>query len=276
MASIPTKTLPSGAKIPSLGLGVFMSSPGAETYDAVRTALNLGYRHIDTAQVYYNEADVGRAVRDSGIPRDQIFVTSKVLLSHWTYNAVVATARNANQLLGLGFIDLYLLHAPGSSSTREDAWRALEDLQTEGILRDIGVSNFGEAHLKKLAKTWRVKPAVNQIELHPWLARKDTVDYCKARGIHLEAYSPLARAIRMGDPVLRQIAKEVHATPAQVLVAWSLAQGFIALPKSVKAHRIKENLNGTVVQLNDDHLKALGNLDRYFVTCWDPIKEHAV
>lgn len=276
MTTIPTKTLPSGHKIPSLGLGVYESEPGDETYYAVLTALKIGYRHIDTAQHYKNEEDVGRAVRDSGIPREEVFVTSKVLLERWTYNGVVETARQSNELLGLGYIDLYLLHAPLESATRADAWRALEDLQAEGILRDIGVSNFGEAHLKKLSQTWRVKPAVNQIELHPWLARKETVTYCQAEGIFLESYSPLARATRLWDPTLLPIAKEVNASPAQVLIAWSLAQGYIALPKSVKTTRIRENLNGAALQLTEAQLKTLSTLDRYKVTNWDPIKDHAV
>lgn len=276
MASISSKTLSSGAQIPSLGLGVFQCSPGAETYNAVLTALALGYRHIDTAQFYRNEADVGRAIRDSGVPREQVFVTSKVYADHWTYDDVVATAKKSNDLLGLEYIDLYLLHAPGDSATRAAAWRALEDMKIEGVLRDIGVSNFGEAHLKKLAQTSLMKPAVNQIELHPWLARKDTVAYCKAHGIHLQAYSPLARATRMDDPVLLQVAKEVEATPAQVLIAWSLAQDFITLPKSVKSHRIQENLHGATVQLSAAQMEALGALDRYIVTGWDPIKDHAV
>ncbi|KAF1332893.1 putative oxidoreductase, partial [Globisporangium splendens] len=273
-----SKKLPSGALIPSIGLGVFQSQPGNETYNAVLTALQHGYRHIDTAKAYSNERDVGRAIRDSGIPREQIFVTSKIYTMTWgSYNHVVAAVRESNDKLGLGYIDLYLLHSPSASKGRADAWRALEDLQSQGVVRDIGVSNFGEPHLKKLAETWRVKPAVNQIELHPWLARADTVKYCESQGIYLEAYSPLARAMRLRDPVLVQVAEEVSGTPAQVLVAWSLAKGFITLPKSVKDSRIKENLDGVNVQLTASQMEKLNKLDEYFLSCiWDPITEHEV
>lgn len=262
--------------MPSLGFGVFQSAPGHETYRAVLEALRVGYRHIDTAVVYGNERDVGEAVRDSGLPRQEVFVTSKIILNAWTYRAVVESVRESNRKLGLGYIDLYLLHAPSGSHGRSDAWKALEDLQIEGVVRDIGVSNFGEQHLSKLAKTWRVKPAVNQVELHPWLTRTSTVKYCQRQGIIMEAYSPLARASKIRDSSLVRVAKEVNATPAQVLIAWSLAKGFVPLPKSVKATRIKENFEAAHVQLTPEHVEALDELDRYFVTCWDPIKEHPI
>lgn len=275
-AAVATKTLPSGAKIPSVGFGVFQSEPGNETYTAVLEALRQGYRHIDTAIVYGNERDVGRAVRASKIPRKQIFVTSKVILDRWSYEKVVESVRESNRKLGLGHIDLYLLHAPSSRAQRAEAWRALEDMQTEGIVRDIGVSNFGEAHLANLAQTWRVKPAVNQVELHPWLARASTVRYCEENGIIMEAYSPLARAMKLWDPALVAVAKDAKASPAQVLIAWSLAKGFIPLPKSVTASRIEENLSAADITLTPDHIAKLDMLDSYMVTCWDPIRSHPV
>eukprot|EP00644_Phytophthora_capsici_P012030 jgi/Phyca11/505292/fgenesh2_kg.PHYCAscaffold_12_\ len=261
-ANIATKTLPSGAKIPVVGLGVYLSEPGAETYNAVLSALKLGYRHIDTAQYYQNEADVGRAVKDSGIPREEIFVTSKLFVQNWGYEKALETTKASNEKLGLGYIDLYLLHAPGDAATRDETWRALEELQEQGLLKDIGVSNFGEAHLDKLMKTAKVKPAVNQVELHPWLARSSLVEYSKEHGILLEAYSPLAKA--------------VGATPAQVLVAFSLANGFITLPKSVNPERQKLNLEAVNVKLTPEHVAKLAALDEYLVTGWDPIKDHAV
>jgi diketogulonate reductase-like aldo/keto reductase len=274
--NIPTKALPSGAVMPGIGFGVYESAPGSETYDSVLEALRAGYRYIDTAGSYYNEEDVGKAVRDSGIPRDEIFVTSKVYLHRFSYEDVAGAIRESHRMLDIGFIDLYLLHAPGPSEGRADAWRALEDMQTEGLVRDIGVSNFGEGHLAKLAETWRVKPAVNQIELHPWMTRTSTVKYCQELGIALQAYSPLARAMKMGDPTLVRMASEVSATPAQVLIAWSLAKGFVPLPKSVKAARIKENLEAVAVELTTAQIEALDALDCYFVTAWDPIKEDPI
>lgn len=229
-----TRTLPSGAEIPVIGLGVYKMNPGVETYHSVRSALQFGYRHIDTAQGYQN---VGRAVRDSGIPRGKIFVTSKLFIDNWGYESALATTKASNETLGLGYIDLYLLHAPGDSTTRDESWRALEELQEQGILKDIGVSNFGEAHLEKLLKTAVVKPSVNQIELHPWLMCLALVKYCTEHGILLQAYAPLAGARKLEDPTVLEIANEVGATAAQVLMAFSVANGFIALPKSTNAER---------------------------------------
>ncbi|RLN05908.1 hypothetical protein BBO99_00006740 [Phytophthora kernoviae] len=275
-ANIPTKTLPSGAKIPVVGLGVYLSEPGVETYNAVLSALQLGYRHIDTAQYYQNEADVGRAVKDSGISRKEIFVTSKLFVQSWGYEKALAATKASNDKLGLGYIDLFLLHAPGDASTRGETWRALEELREQGILKDIGVSNFGEAHLDKLTTTAKVKPAVNQVELHPWLMRPTLVKYCKENGIHLEAYSPLAKAGKLTDSTLLEIANEVGATPAQVLVAFSLANDFITLPKSVNPDRQKANLDAAKITLTPEQIEKLAALDEYLVTGWDPIKEHAV
>ncbi|KAK1946358.1 putative oxidoreductase C2F3.05c [Phytophthora citrophthora] len=284
---VQSKRLPSGNSIPSVALGVFQSNAGSEAYNAVLTALKLGYRHIDTATAYENESDVGRAIRDSGIPREEIFVTSKyyeiswipwstTTKQPWTYQGVVDGVQESNRKLGLGYIDLYLLHAPCDGATRAEAWRALEDLQAEGIVRDIGVSNFGEQHLLKLAKTWRVKPAVNQVELHPWCGRAETVKFCEEQGILMEAYSPLARAQKMDDPVVVEIANELNATQAQVMIAWSLAKGFIPLPKSVKEERIKSNLQAAELKLSVEQVAKLDNLDEYFWFGWDPIKQHDV
>uniref|UniRef100_H3GAS3 NADP-dependent oxidoreductase domain-containing protein n=1 Tax=Phytophthora ramorum TaxID=164328 RepID=H3GAS3_PHYRM len=281
---VQSKLLPSGHSIPAVALGVLHSQPGPEAYNAVLTALKLGYRHIDTATAYQNESDVGKAIRDSGIPREEIFVTSKYFevswipfsttaREPWSYQGVVDGVRESNRKLGLEYIDLYLLHAPCDSATRAEAWRALEDMQTEGLVRDIGVSNFGEKHLVELSKTWRVKPAVNQVELHPWLARPDTVKYCESQGILMEAYSPLARAKKIDDPVITEVANDLNATPAQVMIAWSLAKGFIPLPKSVTESRMKSNLESAKLELSVEQVTKLDSLDSDFVIGWDPIKD---
>lgn len=274
--SVPLLTLPSGAAMPAVGLGVYKSAPGDETYAAVLAALRLGYRHIDTARLYENEADVGRAVRDSGIPREQIFICSKLREFHWGYDRALEGARSSNALIGCGYIDLFLLHQPFDPQLRADTWRALEDLQAEGVLRDIGVSNFGEPHLAKLAATWRVKPAVNQIELHPWLTRESLVKYCQDNGIIVQAFSPLARAKRLDDPVLNEIAQEVDATPAQVLVAWAIARGFVTLPKSVREARMKENLDGASVKLTAEQVDRLNALNEDFYSGTDHVSNSAV
>lgn len=269
--------LASGAPIPVVALGVYQSEPGDECYEAVRAALKLGYRHIDSAKMYQNEADVGRAIRDSGIPREEIFVTSKFYTSgDWSYDATVTAVKDSLAAFQFEYLDLYLLHAPGSPVGRSEAWRALEDMQKEGLLKDIGVSNYSVAHLKKLEETWRVKPAVDQFEVHPFCQRKEVVGYCQANSIVVEAYAPLTRTQRLNDPTVLAIAKAVDATSAQVLVAWSLAKGFVVLPKSVHEPRILENLNGAKITLSAAQIAELDAKEEYLVTCWDPIKDHAV
>ncbi|RLN96925.1 hypothetical protein BBJ28_00003382 [Nothophytophthora sp. Chile5] len=262
--------------MPMIGLGVYKCAQGEETYESVLSALRLGYRHIDTAKLYENELDVGRAVRDSGIPRAQIFITSKLREFHWGYEKALEGATASNELIGCDYIDLFLLHQPFDPALRADTWRALEDLQTQGVLRDIGVSNFGEAHLAKLAETWRVKPAVNQIELHPWLTREPLVKYCQDHGILVQAFSPLARVKKIDDLRLAQIAKEAQATPAQVLLAWDLARGFTTLPKSVHESRQKENLEAAGVKLTAEQVAQLNDFNEDFFSGSDHVGNSAV
>lgn len=274
--AMTSKMLPSGARIPALGLGVYKCRKGRETYESVRSALELGYRHIDTAAWYRNEQDVGRAMADSGIARDQLFITTKLWVSQWGYAKATAAVIESNTKLGASYIDLLLLHAPGDRATRAETWRALEDLQAQGVVRDIGVSNFGPAHLDKLCETARVRPAVNQIELHPWMARTELVAYCRAHDILVEAYSPLAKATMLSHPVLTAIAKEINATPAQVLIAYSLGKGYITIPKSVHRERQVENLRAMELKLSTAQVGQLDALDEYRVTAWDPIRLHQV
>ncbi|POM58495.1 Aldo/keto reductase family [Phytophthora palmivora] len=262
--------------MPLIGLGVYKAAAGEETYECVLSALRLGYRHIDTARLYENEADVGRAVRDSGIPRNEIFITSKLREFHWGYDKAIEGVRSSNDLIGCSYIDLFLLHQPFDPKLRADTWRALEDLQKDGVIRDIGVSNFGEPHLAKLADTWRVKPAVNQIELHPWLTREPLVKYCQENGILLQAFSPLARVKKIDDQRLAAIAKEVQATPAQVLIAWDLAKGYTTLPKSVHEARQKENLEAANVKLTSEQVARLDAFNEEFFSGTDHVSNSAV
>lgn len=263
--------LPSGAKLPRFGLGLYKSKRGAETYSAVLSALHLGYRHLDTAQWYRNESDVGRALADSGIPREQVFVTTKLWVWHWGYEKALEAIRESNAKLGGTYIDLLLLHAPGNKDLRAETWRALEDMRAAGVVRDIGVSNFGVAHLEKLALTATTPPAINQVELHPWLARKELAAYCKRQGIQLEAYSPLTKGMMLDNVVLREIAEQAQATPAQVLIAYSLAKGYVTIPKSVDPARQQENLDAsTNVHLNASQIWTLDALDEHLVCAWDP------
>ncbi|TMW61729.1 hypothetical protein Poli38472_010792 [Pythium oligandrum] len=256
MAAIAIKQLPSGALIPVIGLGVFQSEPGAETYNAVLSALKIGYRHIDTAHYYSNEADVGRAIVDSGVPREQVFVTTKYFSFSWSYNDVVEAVKKSVERIGGGYIDLYLLHAPCNPKNREDAWRALEDMQKEGLVRDIASRQSDR--------------------VHPFISLAPLVKYCESQDILLQAYSPLVQAKKMNDPTLNAIAMEVEATPAQVLLAWTLAKCFITLPKSVKESRQKENLDSYKVKLSEDQVARLDTLDEHFLVGWDAIETHAV
>ncbi|KAG2939680.1 hypothetical protein PC117_g10850 [Phytophthora cactorum] len=242
--TIPTKVLPSGARIPIIGFGAYLENDVSNSYNIVLSALKQGYRHIDTAQLYHNEAEVG--------------------------------IKKSNQKIGLGYIDLFLLHAPGDAATRAENWRAVEELHEQGILNDIGVSNFSGAHIDKLMKTAKVKPAVNQIEVHPWLTRQETVKYCQDHDIIVQAYSPLVKGYKMRDPTLIEIANKVKATPAQVLVAFSLARDIVPLPKSANTKHQKENLEAVNVKLSAEQVERLLALDEYYVTDWDPTRDEDV
>lgn len=261
--------LTSGARIPAVGLGVYQSAPGQETYQAVRSALKLGYRHVDTAQCYRNEADVGRALKDSEVPREEVWVTTKLWLSE--YGVAAQSIRASLERLGLQYVDLLLLHAPGNPQTRVAAWKALEDAKTEGIVKHIGVSNFGVNHLEKLFKTARMAPEVNQLELSPFLQRRELVEYCKSKQIVLQAYSPLCKGEKLGDPTVKQVASKHGLDPAQVLIKWSLQKGFVPLPKSVTPARQKSNLDVFGTPLAQQDMDLLDGLEEGLVTGWDPV-----
>jgi diketogulonate reductase-like aldo/keto reductase len=276
MAALRNIALHGGDLIPVIGLGVYQSAPGSECYNAVLSALAAGYRHIDTAQIYRNEEDVGRAIVDSKVPRNQIFVTTKLWLNNFGYNKAVKAINVSLAKLQTTYVDMILLHAPGDPLLRAETWKALEDLKQSGSLRNIGVSNFGIPHLEKLAQTATIPPAVNQIEVHPWLQRVDLVKYCSDHGIIVQAYSPLAKAQKLVDPVLLSIASRLGHSPAQVLIAWSLQKGFVTLPKSVHAERQISNLAAHTITLASSDIALLDTLEEYFVTGWDPVKDAAV
>ncbi len=224
---IRTKILPSGDLIPVVGLGVYEIEPGDECYRAVLSGLKAGYRHIDTAQIYDNEQDVGQAIADSGVPRTEIFVTTKLWVTNFGYQRALKSIAASLKKLQTSYIDLLLLHAPGKPHLRRETWKALESLQKEGVVKNIGVSNFGEAHIEKLAINSEIYPAVNQIEVHPWLQRVELVKYCQDRSIIVQAYSPLAKALTLSNPVLVAISTRLNLLPAQVLIAWSLQKGIV-------------------------------------------------
>ena len=232
-----------GPEIPWLGLGVFQTEPGAVTRNSVRYALEAGYRAVDTAAMYGNESDVGEAVRASGLPREEIFVTTKLWHTDHGYEPALRAGRASAERLGLGPIDLYLIHWPRANSPQDrlDSWRAMTELQREGLVRAIGVSNYTVRHLEELRTHSDVVPAVDQVEFHPFVYNAELVDYCTAHGIRLEAWSPLTRARHLDHPTIAAIAAAHHRTAAQVLIRWGLEHGVVEIPKSTHRERIREN-----------------------------------
>ncbi len=263
-----TLALRSGGAIPQLGLGVWQAPP-EECRKAVAAALRLGYRHIDTARIYGNEADVGAAIRDSGIPRDQIFVTTKLWNDDQGYDSALRAFDASAKRLGLEYVDLYLIHWPVPGK-RLDSWRALEKLHADKRARAIGVSNFLVRHLEELFAKANEKPAVNQIELTPFLQRRDTVALCQKEKIVVEAYSPLTRGKRLAHPVITALAKDLGKSPAQVLLRWGVEKGVVVLPKSVHEARIAENGAIFDFSLSPAQLARLDALEENLATGWDP------
>jgi diketogulonate reductase-like aldo/keto reductase len=265
-----TLTLNSETAIPRVGLGVWQS--GGATKKAVLAALAAGYRHIDTAAVYGNEAIVGAAIAESGIPRAQLFVTTKLWNNDHGYDKAQLACEASLKRLKLDYVDLYLIHWP-VAGLRLDSWRALEQLFAAKRARAIGVSNYLVPHLRELAAVAKVLPAVNQIELTPFLQRRETVALCNELGIALEAYSPLTHGQRLGHPVLLELAAELGRSPAQLLLRWGLQRGFVVLPKSVKPERILENAALFDFSLDAATMARLDALEEGLVTGWDPATE---
>lgn len=260
--SVPTVTLNNGVEMPQLGFGVFLVPPD-EVVEPVRTALDAGYRLIDTATLYGNEEGVGRAIADSGIPRDEIFVTTKVWNSDQGYDRTLQAFDRSIKLLGLDVIDLYLVHWPApAQDLYVDTWRALERIYADGRARAIGVSNFTVRHLDRVIGEGSVVPAVNQVELHPGLPQEELRAAHARHGIATEAWSPIGRSLGLLDrPEVQTIAKAHDRTPAQVVLRWHLQLDIIAIPKSVRAERIRENLDVFDFELSADEMATLSALD---------------
>ena len=264
-----TVTLPGGAQLPHLGLGVFKARSDGPARIAVLAAFELGYRHIDTAAVYRNEQDVGEAIRASGVPRPEIFVTTKLWNSDQGFDAALRAFDVSLARLGLDYVDLYLVHWP-VPKRRRDSWRALERLHGEGRARAIGVSNYMVNHLEELLGESRVPPVVNQIEVSPFLQQREVRAFCRAHGVIVEAYSPLTKGVRLGHPVVGEIARRIGKTPAQVLLRWGLQHEMVVLPKSVHPDRIRENAAIFDFALDENSMAQLDGLEEGLVTGWDP------
>ncbi|AKF93201.1 aldo/keto reductase [Brevibacillus laterosporus] len=253
-------TLANGVVKPWLGLGVYKAEDGAEVEQAIRLALEAGYRSIDTAAIYENEAGVGKAIRDSKIPREEIFVTTKVWNTEQGYESTLQAFDTSLQKLGLDYIDLYLVHWPVPGKYKE-TWRALETLYKKGLVRSIGVSNFHIHHLEDLLSVCEVKPMLNQIEMHPYLIQKELRQYCEQHGIYVEAWRPLMRG-NLEVPLVQEMAERYQKTPAQIVLRWDLQHNVLVIPKSVKKERIIENAGLFDFELTDADMALLDGLNR--------------
>ncbi len=264
-----TVTLRGGVEMPRFGLGVWQSAPGEETRRAVAVALDCGYRLVDTARAYRNEADVGAAIRESGVARREVFVTTKLWNADHGYDKALRAIDQSLASLGMEQVDLYLVHWP-VEGLRRDTWRAMEKILADGKARAIGVSNYVIRHLDELLAHAKEPPSVNQVEFNPFLNQRALLGHCRANGIQLEAYGPLARAHRMDDPTVAAVARKHGRTPAQVLLRWGLQHDLVVIPKSVRPERIRENADVFGFALDAADLAKLDALDEGYRTSWDP------
>jgi diketogulonate reductase-like aldo/keto reductase len=261
--------LNTGLPMPLLGLGTYLSGPGEQAVRAVCWALEAGYRLIDTSLAYWNEKDVGEGLRTSGLPRDQVFLISKLENADQGYESTLAACARSLANLGTDYLDLYLIHWP-VPALRDETWRAMERLLEEGVCRAVGVSNYTVGHLRGLLAWAKVVPAVNQVESHPFLQQSSLLEYCRAQGIAVQAYSPLVKARMMDDPSLLALARKHGKTPAQILLRFQVQRGVSAVPKSVRREKIIENIRVFDFSLDVEDLAVLGSLDRGLHVDWDP------
>lgn len=265
-----------GVEIPRLGLGTWQAQKGGMARQAVEWALEAGYRHIDTAAGYDNEEDVGDAISASGLPRKDIFVVTKIINGGQGYDSTLRACEASLKRLKLDAIDLYLVHWP-VSGLRKDTWRAMVRLAEEGLCRSVGVSNYTIRHLDELLADSPIVPAANQIELSPFLTRTALVDYCQSKGIVVEAYSPLARSRKLGDPRLVDMAEKYGKSTAQVALRWGLQHDFVVIPKSTNKERIFENANLFDFALSAGDMALMDSFDEDYWTiasAWNPEKSN--
>lgn len=260
-----TTTLHNGVKMPWFGIGVFKVEEGPELVNAVKFAIKHGYRGIDTAAIYENEEGVGQAIREgineAGIPREELFITSKVWNSDLGYESTIVAYETSLKKLDLEYLDLYLIHWPVEGKYKE-AWRALETLYKEGRVKAIGVSNFQVHHLEDLMNDAEIKPMVNQVEYHPRLTQKEIQAFCQEHGIQLEAWSPLMQGQLLDNLVLQEIANKYNKTIAQIILRWDLQNGVVTIPKSTKEYRIVENSTLFDFELTKDEMQRIDELNQ--------------
>ncbi|MFN2744252.1 aldo/keto reductase [Bacillus sp. z60-18] len=258
-----TVTLHNGVKMPWFGLGVFKVEEGSQVVESVKAAIKNGYRSIDTAAIYQNEEGVGNGIKESGVAREELFVTSKVWNSDQGYEKALAAFDESLRKLGLDYLDLYLIHWPGKDQNKfKETWRALEKLYKDGKVRAIGVSNFNVHHLESLLEDAEIKPMVNQVEFHPRLTQLELRDYCKKQGIQLEAWSPLMQGKLLDHEGLKGIATKYNKSVAQVILRWDLQNEVVTIPKSVKEHRIIENADIFDFELAKEDVEKINALNQ--------------
>jgi len=258
-----------GREIPLLGLGTYLSESGSTVENAIEYALEAGYRHIDTAKFYFNEESVGKAVRNSSLAREEIFVTTKLWNTDHGYDQALKAFEGSLKRLDIEYIDLFLIHWP-VERLRNETWKALEKVYKEGQCKAIGVSNYTINHLKELLAECEIKPTVNQVEFHPFLFQKELMEYCKNNDIILEGYSPFAKGRRIDDPKLIPIAEKYNKTNAQIIVRWHLQHEVVVIPKSSQKHRIIENSEVFDFNISEEDMKYLDSLNENFRCTWDP------
>lgn len=269
MSSIPALRLHSGQLIPRVGLGLWQITDEEQFKTAFTAALKVGYRHFDSAQAYNNEHLLGACLKNVSIPRKDIFLTTKIEVTHFGYKKVKSSFAESLQKLDTDYVDLLLLHFP-VPVLRKKAWQALEEIYEAGQAKSIGVSNYTVKHLQQLLATCQIKPAVNQVELHVFLQQPELREYCQAQDIVVEAYSPLAHAKALHEPLLGEIAASYNKTSAQIMLRWCLQQGLVVLPKSITPSRITENIQIFDFEISPKDMKRLKTLESNLRTCWDP------
>lgn len=270
---VPRITLNNNIQIPQLGLGVWQAKDGPEVEAAVTSAINAGYRLIDTAAVYGNEAGVGTAIKASSVPREELFITTKVWNADQGYDATLKAFERSMQLLGLDYVDMYLIHWPmPAKKLYHETWRAMEELYAQGRIKVLGVCNFQIPHLEDLMARATIQPAVNQIELHPYFPQKELRQFARAHNIAIESWSPIGGSGGSGgkgtsdsalldQPILQTIGEKYNKTSAQVVIRWHIQNGLIVIPKSVHVERIKENIAIFDFKLTDEDMNAINGLE---------------